>query len=112
MELEDVLNHITGPMRMKLADVMRDMGLERGAFQSWRRSSDPRKRQELAKKIVALYPGEFPEGDVPGAKNSEEEEKSLMKRMIQLLEKLLEKAEAENRELREEIETLNRQLLK
>lgn len=64
MELEDVLNHVTGPMRKKLADVMRDMGLERGTFQSWRRSSDPNRKRELAVKIMEMYPEAFQDESV------------------------------------------------
>lgn len=67
IELEDVINHLTGPQRLPIKDIYERLGLTRGLFQSRRRSSDPKKRSKLGEEIIAAYPEYFPDGVAPSS---------------------------------------------
>lgn len=103
IELEDVINHLTGPQRLPIKDIYERLGLTRGLFQSRRRSSDPKKRSKLGEEIIAAYPEYFPDGVAPSSNTTGKEDMAgFGMRLVTMLEKNLEELKKERDELKEQ----------
>lgn len=106
MDIEVVLGLLKAK-KIQVGAVADKIGLTRVQLTTIRESTNERKRSEWAEKIVAAYPEVFPDGQVL----PEEDEESTLRKYIKLLERNLEKMEAENRELRERNDQAWKQLL-
>lgn len=108
LELEEVIEHLTERNRMKIKDIWERLNLERSSFQSWRRSSFPSKRAELAEAIMKAFPGEFQEEDV--AKIKVKGSTNMEKKIVALMEKTIDELRADRDRLKEENENRLREI--
>lgn len=89
---DQIIDYLKDHKGVKINDMMEALGVERGAFLSWRRSRKPGKRKELADKLKELYSELIDEKEMG-------EEAPYQSKFEEKYMKLLE---AENERLREE----------
>lgn len=104
---QQVIDYLTGPIGLKVHDLVEKLGIERSAFYSWRRSVNDHRRNDLANKLMDLYAEHFPDGKIPGGTPSNDAN-SIREKYIQMLEENLKELREERDRLRDE----NLQLLK
>ena len=96
-ELDQAMHLLTENKNIQIKEIVKRLGIERTAFNSWRRSSQEKRRRELLEKLVAAYPEHFAEGIVPTVEIAEENtvksENKIDTRYIDLLERNLRTAE-------------------
>jgi hypothetical protein len=92
MDLENVITLLKGQKSVSLKEMMEKVGVERGGFLSWRRSSNKGRRDELAKKLIDAYPQHFEEiEDKPNPA-----ERDVRDKYTEFLEKEIERLRFEN----------------
>lgn len=106
MDVETVIKALKAK-GVSAVQISERLGIERGEFYSWRTSVKPERREELKRVILAQY-GSLIEATDP---EPEVEEKSLLKKLVQSLERTLELMEKENQQLRAQVEKQAKQLL-
>jgi hypothetical protein len=118
-DLEAVINYLTGPVDLQIYDLIKALGIERSYFYSWRRSTKRDRRTDMAQRLIALFSQHFPDGEIPSqaysgsgvAKAPDQPTTSASERKyIELLEKTVEDLRAERDRLRQEVETLLREV--
>jgi hypothetical protein len=119
-DLDAVINYLTGPVNLQVNDLVKALDIERSYYYSWRRSTKRDRRNELSKRLVALFSEHFSDGQIPsqaynGVHPGEpvaERSASLVseRKYIELLEKTVEDLRSERDRLRQEVETLLRDL--
>jgi hypothetical protein len=63
--LEEVIHYLTGPVRLQVNELIKALGLTRTLYYSWRRSTSQTRRDALAKRLIALFPENFLDGQIP-----------------------------------------------
>lgn len=97
---------------IKQIDIIRAMGIEKGMFNSWRNSSNKKRRQEMSERIYALYEGEL--SDLGGDTVNEPVATYLPKkeddRYVEMLEETIKDLKQQNEWLRKMIDEKSAQI--
>lgn len=85
---EQVIQHLTDK-GYKIQEIAERLGVDRNTLNKDRRTPKKVKLDELARKIMAKFPQEFPEGKVPDTGHAQDIDIDIAKNYIRLLEKSL-----------------------
>ena len=107
-KLDQVIEYLTGPKALKVQELQKALGIDRGEWYSWQRSTNLYRREQLAEKLIQAFPQFFPNGEMPFS--AEEPKQDLELRYIEMLEKSVEELRAERDRLKLENQTLLREL--
>ncbi len=111
-DIEENLNHLTNKKGITIVEIRERLGLDHGAFYSWRRSTKKARREELAEQIFNAFKEDF-EKDWENESNPEatKTDNQVEKKYIKLLEKNIEEIREDRDKMREENEKLLGQLV-
>lgn len=96
-KVEQVIERLT-EAGVSINEIVEKLQIERGNFYSWRKSTKQERREEMAEKIIGLFPEMFPDGW-----ENEGEPENDQSKYVRLLEETVQ-------ELRKDKETLNRMI--
>lgn len=105
-DIEANLNHLTNKKGITIVEIREKLGLDHGAFYSWRRSTKKARREELAEQIFNAFKADFE--DLENEDNQEENTNSSQteRKYIKLLEKNIAEIREDRDKMREENERL------
>jgi len=107
LDVEKTIEYLNGNRGIKMKEMQERLGVDRGGFLSWRRSSNKGRREEMAKKLQEAFPEMFTEG-IPAP----ETDASVDKKYMNLLEKSLKEAEEEKLRLKRQVDDLIEEIKK
>lgn len=102
-DIEEVISYLTGERNLRLKDLENKAETNRGFFNSWRKSTKPARRKELAAILVNGFPEHFPDGKM--IKDAPQNDADIQTRYIAALEKHVASLEKEVAHLRDANET-------
>jgi hypothetical protein len=94
-DLEATIEFLQRKQRVSIQTVIARLELNRGYFNSWRRSTKPERREDLEKMIKKAFPEYFTEEGVEKVRESSE--------YVKLLERTIEELRGERDILREQV---------
>jgi DNA-binding transcriptional MerR regulator len=99
-DIEKVINHLNGK-GVSIVEIREALGLEHGAFYSWRRSTKKSRQEDLAQKITDAFKSQFAEGisDKDEPKQTESDEK-IKEKYIAMLEETVKELKEERDDLK------------
>jgi hypothetical protein len=97
LDVEKVIYFLKSEKGITLNEMMKKVGVERGGFLSWRRSTNEGRRKELARELIKGFPQYF--GDEVEKAQEKVDEIKIEARYIAYLEKETERLRLENERL-------------
>ena len=100
LDVETIIEFLKAEKGVKLNEMMAKLGVDRGGFLSWRRSSNPGRRKEMAKLLKEHYAEHFT------GEETRPDEAGYQEKYVKLLEKNLDEITKERDQLKKEVKEL------